>query len=185
MVDLRNRVAFAEGHVAGSFNFEVEGQLATYLAWMIPWGKPVSLLAESTEDIARAQRELARVGIDRPAAAAVGSPADWTSAQAPPASFARAAFADLAAARERGETPVVLDVRRDGERAGGWIEGSVTSPSTRSTSVFGRCPRARCGCTARAGCARRSPRPCSTPSAVRWWPSTTATPLPPTPASRS
>ncbi|MBD0424735.1 MBL fold metallo-hydrolase [Streptomyces sp. TRM S81-3] len=128
VVDLRNRVAFAEGHVAGSFNFEVEGQLATYLAWMIPWGKPVTLLAESAEDIARAQRELARVGIDRPAAAAVGSPADWTSEQAPPASFRRATFADLAAVREQGQDPVVMDVRRAGERAGGWIEGSVHIP---------------------------------------------------------
>ncbi|MFE5917656.1 rhodanese-like domain-containing protein [Streptomyces sp. NPDC056468] len=128
VVDLRNRLAFAEGHVAGSFNIEVEGQLATYLAWMIPWGKPVTLLAESAEDITRAQRELARVGIDRPAAAAVGAPADWTSEKAPPASFPRAAFADLAAARDRGESPVVLDVRRDGERAGGWIEGSVHIP---------------------------------------------------------
>ncbi|MGW9135382.1 rhodanese-like domain-containing protein [Streptomyces sp. NPDC055681] len=128
VVDLRNRVAFAEGHVAGSFNFEVEGQLATYLAWMIPWGKPVTLLAGSTEDIARAQRELARVGVDRPAAAAVGSPADWATGQEQLGSFPRAAFADLAAARERGKDVVVLDVRRAGERAGGWIEGSVHIP---------------------------------------------------------
>ncbi|MFD0034357.1 rhodanese-like domain-containing protein [Streptomyces sp. NPDC127172] len=128
VVDLRNRVAFSEGHVAGSFNFEVEGQLATYLAWMMPWGKPVTLLAETAEDVTRAQRELARVGIDRPAAAAVGSPADWTGNGAPLASFPRATFADLAAARGRGEQLVVLDVRRDGERFQGWIEGSVHIP---------------------------------------------------------
>jgi glyoxylase-like metal-dependent hydrolase (beta-lactamase superfamily II)/rhodanese-related sulfurtransferase len=128
VVDLRNRVAFAEGHVAGSFNFEVQGQLATYLAWMIPWGKSVTLLAGSAEELSLAQRELARVGIDRPAAAAVGSPADWVTGQEQMASFPRATFADLAAARERGENPLILDVRRDGERAGGWIEGSVHIP---------------------------------------------------------
>ncbi|MFB7936065.1 rhodanese-like domain-containing protein [Streptomyces sp. NPDC056049] len=128
VVDLRSRVAFAEGHVAGSFNFEVEGQLATYLAWMIPWGKPVTLLAGSAEELSRAQRELVRVGIDRPAAAAVGSPADWVTGQERTASFPRATFADLAASRERGRDLVVLDVRRDGERAGGWIEGSVHIP---------------------------------------------------------
>lgn len=38
VVDLRHRVAFADGHVSGAFNFEGEGQLATYLAWLIPWG---------------------------------------------------------------------------------------------------------------------------------------------------
>ncbi|MFG3660589.1 rhodanese-like domain-containing protein [Streptomyces sp. NPDC047706] len=128
VVDLRSRVAFAEWHVAGSFNFEGDGKLATYLAWLIPWGKPVTLLAGTPEQIAKAQRELVRVGIDRPAAAATGDPADWISAGEQPASFPRARFADLAEARERGDDVVVLDVRRDSERAGGFIDGSVHIP---------------------------------------------------------
>ncbi|MEU7250779.1 MBL fold metallo-hydrolase [Streptomyces sp. NPDC045251] len=128
VVDLRGRVAFAAGHVAGSFNFELDGQLATYLAWMIPWGKPVTLLAGSAADVARAQRELARVGIDRPAAAAVGSPADWVPDGARPAAFRRATFAELASARHEDAEVVVLDVRRDSERAHGWVEGSVHVP---------------------------------------------------------
>ncbi|MER6601397.1 MBL fold metallo-hydrolase [Streptomyces parvus] len=126
VVDLRNRVAFAEGHVAGSFNFEADGKLATYLAWMIPWGKPVTLLAESPAQLAAAQRELVRVGIDRPAAAATGGPEAWLRDGERPASFPRATFARLAA--EGTEEAVVLDVRRDSERAGGWIEGSVHIP---------------------------------------------------------
>ncbi|MET7290491.1 MBL fold metallo-hydrolase [Streptomyces sp. NPDC005573] len=128
VVDLRSRVAFAEGHVAGSFNFEGEGGLATYLAWLIPWGKPVTLLADTPELIAKAQRELVRVGIDRPAAAATGDPADWIRAGERLASFRRARFADLAGAREQGENLVVLDVRRASERAGGFIDGSVHIP---------------------------------------------------------
>ncbi|MEU3279789.1 MBL fold metallo-hydrolase [Streptomyces antibioticus] len=125
VVDLRSRVAFAEGHLAGSFNFEAEGQLATYLAWLIPWGKPVTLLAESPEQIAAAQRELVRVGIDRPAAAADGGPADWVRAGETPASFPQGTFADLAG---RAADVVVLDVRRSSERAGGYVEGSVHIP---------------------------------------------------------
>lgn len=126
VVDLRNRVAFAEGHLAGSFNFEAEGKIATYLAWMIPWGKPVTLLAESAAQLAAAQRELVRVGIDRPAAAATGTPRDWIADGDGPRSFPRATFADLAA---RDPYPdVVLDVRRDSERAKGWIRGSTHIP---------------------------------------------------------
>ncbi|MGW2080896.1 rhodanese-like domain-containing protein [Streptomyces sp. NPDC001939] len=129
VVDLRNRVAFAQGHVAGSFNFEADGKIATYLAWMIPWGKPVTLLAETPQQLADAQRELVRVGIDHPAAAATGSPSDWLRPGELPASFRRAAFADLAAELSRAEVPpVVLDVRRDSERAGGYVEGSVHIP---------------------------------------------------------
>ncbi|MCQ4205711.1 rhodanese-like domain-containing protein [Streptomyces longispororuber] len=126
VVDLRNRVAFAEGHVAGSFNFDADGKIATYLAWMIPWGKPVTLLAESPEQLAAAQRELVRVGIDRPAAAATGAPRAWVPAGAELASFPRSTFAGLAG-RDTART-VVLDVRRDSERAAGHIEGSVHIP---------------------------------------------------------
>ncbi|MFC9114462.1 MULTISPECIES: MBL fold metallo-hydrolase [Streptomyces] len=128
VVDLRSRMAFAEGHVAGSFNFEGEGKLATYLAWLIPWGKPVTLLAETPEQVADAQRKLARVGIDRPAAAATGDPAGWVREGEHLVSFPRARFADLADARRRGDDVVVLDVRRDSERAGGHIDGSVHIP---------------------------------------------------------
>ncbi|MGV9273433.1 MBL fold metallo-hydrolase [Streptomyces griseosporeus] len=128
VVDLRSRMAFAEGHVAGSFNFEGEDKLATYLAWLIPWGKPVTLLADTPEQIAAAQRELARVGIDRPAAAATGDPAHWIREGEKLAAFRRARFADLADIRERGDDVVVLDVRRHSERAGGHIDGSVHIP---------------------------------------------------------
>ncbi len=139
VVDLRSRVAFAEGHVAGSLNFEAEGQLATYLAWLLPWGKPVTLLAETPAQLADAQRELVRVGIDRPAAGATGSPTDWTRPHERPRTFPRGTFADLAAVQVAAARPpaaqlapqdgvVVLDVRRDSERDAGWIKGSVHIP---------------------------------------------------------
>ncbi|MGA5007422.1 MBL fold metallo-hydrolase [Streptomyces koyangensis] len=136
VVDLRHRVAFAEGHVPGTYNFEADGQLATYLAWLIPWGKPVTLLAESPAQLAEAQRELVRVGIDRPAAAATGGPADWLPPGTAPASFRRATFAELA-----GERPAaVLDVRRDSERAGRRIEGSLHIPLHTLAGRLGELP---------------------------------------------
>ncbi|MEU5715837.1 MBL fold metallo-hydrolase [Streptomyces sp. NPDC020403] len=128
VVDLRSRTAFSQGHVAGTYNFEADGKLATYLAWLIPWGKPVTLLAESAGQLADAQRELVRVGIERPAAAATGEPSHWVRAGENLRSFPRADFAALTNARERGEDVVVLDVRRDSERADGYVRGSVHIP---------------------------------------------------------
>ena len=125
IVDLRDRIAFADGHVAGSLNFELGGQPALYLAWLIPWGRPVTLLAETPEQIAEAQRELVRVGIDRPTAAATGRPAEWADGLS---SYARRDFAALAAARDAGDEPVVLDVRRNSERAQGAVRDSVHIP---------------------------------------------------------
>ena len=66
------------------------GQLATYLGWLIPWGTPVTLLGDSQEQVAEAQRELVRIGIDRPAAAATGTPQEWTDE--PLDRFERATF---------------------------------------------------------------------------------------------
>ncbi|MGY1704780.1 rhodanese-like domain-containing protein [Geodermatophilus sp. SYSU D00697] len=127
VVDLRNRTAFAAGHVAGTLNFGLDGQFVTYLAWLLPWGTPITLLGESAEDVAEAQRELARVGIDRPAAMATGGPDDWAGG-APLRSYRTATFADLAAQSAHDPGTAVLDVRRDQERAGGFIDGSVHIP---------------------------------------------------------
>ncbi|MET9901169.1 MBL fold metallo-hydrolase [Streptomyces sp. NPDC006446] len=128
VVDLRSRLAFAAGHVSGAVNVEADGQLAVYLAWLLPWGRPVTLLAESPEQLAHAQRELASVGVDRPAAAAIGSPDDWVREGERPRTFRRAGFAELAEAYAVPGRAVILDVRRDSERAGGHIAGSVHIP---------------------------------------------------------
>ena len=127
VVDLRTRTAFAAGHVAGTVNLGLDGSFVTYLGWLLPWGTPVTLLGAEAEDVAVAQRELVRIGIDRPAAMATGTPEDWTGAR-PLERFRTAGFADLARELEEGRTPVVLDVRRRQERAGAHLPGSVHIP---------------------------------------------------------
>jgi hydroxyacylglutathione hydrolase len=126
VVDLRHRRAFAKGHLQGSFNFGLDGNLATYLGWLMPWGAPLTLLGESAKQVGEAQRELVRIGIDRPSAAATGTPEEWTAGQRP-ASFDRASFADLAAARRDGDV-VILDVRRNQEWAASHIPEAVHIP---------------------------------------------------------
>lgn len=129
VVDLRDRVAFAAGFLPGSLSFPLDGSFVTYLGWLIPRGAPVTLIGETPEDVALAQRELVRIGIDRPAAAATGSPGDWAAKQ-PLASLRLATFDGLAAAMERrgDAVPVVLDVRRRLEWDEGHIEGAVHIP---------------------------------------------------------
>ncbi|MEV0899505.1 MBL fold metallo-hydrolase [Actinoplanes sp. NPDC049802] len=126
VVDLRNRVAFAAGHVAGTLNFGSDGSFATYLGWLIPWGTPLTLLAETPEQVTEAQRELVRIGIDRPAAHATGHPGTWAGDH-DLASFPRATFADLAQVRHH-RLVVILDTRRTLEAAEARIDGAVHIP---------------------------------------------------------
>lgn len=127
VVDLRDGTAFAAGHLRGSINVGLGGQFVTYLGWLMPHGTQVTLLGATADDVAAAQRELVRIGIDRPAAMATGTPADWSGA-APLGAFRRATFDQLAEALKSGPAPVVLDVRRNSERAAAHIAGSVHIP---------------------------------------------------------
>jgi hydroxyacylglutathione hydrolase len=126
VVDLRARRAFAAGHVAGTLSFDLDGSFSTYLGWLIPWGTPLTLLGHTPEQVAEAQRELVRIGIDRPAAAATGNPGDWADGRAL-RSYPVADFADLAAVR-RHRGVVILDVRRDQEWDDSHISGAVHVP---------------------------------------------------------
>ena len=147
VVDLRDRVAFCAGFVPGSVSFPVDGSFATYLGWVLPWGTPVTLLGQSLEQVARAQRELARIGIDRLAAAA-GPPEQWSDGR-PLARLRRATFGDLAAAAGRDGGPggpggtgrlVVLDVRRRLEWADGHVAGAVHIPFSELPARAGELP---------------------------------------------
>jgi hydroxyacylglutathione hydrolase len=128
VVDLRDRIAFAAGHVPGTFSIPLDQRFSTYLGWMIPWGTPLTLLGDSPEQVAQAQRELARIGIDRLAAAATGRPETWAGERGV-ASMRLAKFGDLAAAMGAGHgRPAVLDVRRRLEWEDSHIAGAVHIP---------------------------------------------------------
>lgn len=109
VVDLRDRTVFAAGHVAGTFSFAISDGIATYLGWLIPWNTPLTLLGQTTEQVAAAQRELTRIGIDRPQGAATGEPEAWSGGR-PLRSYPVACFADLQEVRHHRQV-LILDVR--------------------------------------------------------------------------
>lgn len=127
LVDLRTRTAFCAGHLPGTVNLGLDGNFVTYLGWLLPWGTPVTLLGETLDQVAEAQRDLVRIGIDRPAAQATGRPEDWAGNQ-PLATVPTASFADLRRAMVDDPAPLVLDVRRHDERKGWHLLGSLHIP---------------------------------------------------------
>ena len=126
VVDLRTRTAYASAHLSGSVGIELGPQFSTYLGWLIPWDSPLTLIGESAEQVQAAQRQLVRIGIERPDAAAIGTTAELSTDPTELGTYDVATFADLAAA-DRDEF-TVLDTRRDDERRAGAIPGSVHIP---------------------------------------------------------
>jgi hydroxyacylglutathione hydrolase len=152
VVDLRSKSAFAAEHLAGSIGIGLGQHFATYLGWLIPWGTPLTLIADTAEQITAAQRQLVRIGIDRPRGAAVGSPKDL-AIDGEVRSYPTATFEDLA----RESDAVVLDVRRDDERVTGHIPGSLHIPLQELAQRTGDVPDRRlwvhCASGYRAGIA--------------------------------
>jgi len=64
VVDLRDRTAYAASHVHGSVGIALGNQFSTYVGWLMPWGTPLSLIGDSADQVADAQRMLVRIGVD-------------------------------------------------------------------------------------------------------------------------
>jgi glyoxylase-like metal-dependent hydrolase (beta-lactamase superfamily II)/rhodanese-related sulfurtransferase len=132
VVDLRDRTAYAASHVHGSVGVALGQQFSTYLGWLMPWGTPLTLIGESAEQVADAQRMLVRIGIDELQGSATGT-ADQLSAGAPTSSYPRRTFAEIPgvlveAASATDDDAVFLDVRRDDEYATAFIPGAAHVP---------------------------------------------------------
>ncbi|HET7016958.1 MAG TPA: MBL fold metallo-hydrolase [Streptosporangiaceae bacterium] len=138
VVDLRSRVAFGAGHVRGTRSFELSDSLATYLGWLIPWGAPLTLIGPTEDDVAAAQRDLARIGIDKVAASGVGGLAEVAGSE-PLASYEVTNFAGYQAASREREL-VLLDVRRDSEWDAARIPGAFHIPLHELEARIGEVP---------------------------------------------
>lgn len=147
VVDLRDRRAYAADHMAGSVGIELGQQFSTYLGWLAPWGAPLTLIGESQEQIADAQRQLVRIGIDQLAGAAAGDLDDIAGA-ADRAHYPRVTFANLSA---KAPQDIVLDVRRADERTGGYIAGSAHVPLHRLLLDLPQLPAGRLWVHCRSG----------------------------------
>jgi hydroxyacylglutathione hydrolase len=126
VVDLRARTAFAAGHLDGSLGFELSTSFVTYLGWLYQWGAPLTLIGETSDQIAEATRELARIGIDKPSGSAVGE-IHSLAGEKELRSYEVSDFDGLLAATDE-RALVVLDARQHSEYSEGHIEGAINIP---------------------------------------------------------
>lgn len=128
VVDLRSREVFSQGHIPGAVNFDVDGAFINYLAWMMPWGTPLTLVGSTPEQVEEAMRELVRVGIDTPKMQAVGDPALWLPEGKSPATMRRVNFDTMKVEWDNNPHAVVVDTRQIKEWEAGHVQGAVFIP---------------------------------------------------------
>ena len=124
VVDLRSRRAFAAEHLVGTISIELDDSASTYLGWLVPWGTPVTLIGETAEDVARFQRHLTRIGIDRPAGRADSD----TALQGPTGRYPAVDFAEARRWLDDDPDAVLVDTRRQLEWEDGHVDGAVHLP---------------------------------------------------------
>ncbi|ULE31400.1 MBL fold metallo-hydrolase [Mycobacterium sp. IDR2000157661] len=126
VVDLRNRTAFAAGHLDGTLAFELSDSFVNYLGWLYRWGAPLTLIGDDKAQILDARRELVRIGVDNVTGSAVGDVSDLSDG-VPLRSYRVADFKALAGVLE-DDGLVVLDVRQEGEYDDSHIPRAVNIP---------------------------------------------------------
>jgi hydroxyacylglutathione hydrolase len=123
VVDLRSRDSYIQGHLPGSLSFGLDGSFATYFGWIFPYEDKLILLSDKKEDITTAQRELVRIGIDRPAGALVSDLNDTAGL----VKNKEVKFKDVPEGLKNPGV-LVLDARRNSERHASYIEGTTHIP---------------------------------------------------------
>src|SRR5919198_371692 len=135
VVDLRDPGAYGEGHVPGAINVWVESpQFAERVAWAIPAGGPLLLLAPGPSDLERAVQALARVGVDEVTGYLQWGMIEWKSEGLPVETVPQITVHDLLEWLEEGRDLAVIDVREPFEWLEGHIEGAIHLPMMESVA---------------------------------------------------
>ncbi len=129
VVDTRNTIEFAAGHVPGSVHIALSGQYASWAARILGLDNTIVIVSEDAEQVNESRMRLARVGIEKVAGYLHNGVIGWAEAGLELDSLPQITVTDLhELCDSEPETVAVLDVREAGERESGVIEGSHWIP---------------------------------------------------------
>ena len=117
VLDVRHGKQFGAGHIPNSYGIRVDAPLTTWAGWLIPFGSRIVLVAESTEQIVEATRQLIRIGYD----ALVGRLEGGIEAWAREYTVETIPAVSAEELRERLDEVLLIDVRQRSE----WDEGHI------------------------------------------------------------
>src|SRR2546430_2131476 len=135
VVDLRDPGTYGESHIPGALNVWIDSpQFAERVAWAVPTGVPLLLLAPGPSDLERAVQALSRVGVDEVAGFLQWGMIEWKSGGFPLETVPQISVHDLLESLEEGRDLAVIDVREPFEWLDGHIEGAIHLPMMESVA---------------------------------------------------
>jgi rhodanese-related sulfurtransferase len=125
VVDIRSIHDYARGHIPGVFHVELRPAFGSWVGWVVPFGTPVILVAETKLVLEYAVRQLIRIGYDDLIGHLDGGMEAWIGAGLPIETTAKLTMRELRERLQQGEPLVVLDVRQAHEWQTGHVPGAV------------------------------------------------------------
>lgn len=142
VLDVREPVEFAAGHLKGSINIGLGGQYATWAGTVLDREKPIVIIAEPGREAEAAMR-LGRIGFDHVKGYLKGGMAALADFQEQVARTERVGVLIAAEELAAQDAPVVLDVRTAKEWSEKHIAGSVNLPLNHLQERMTEVPRGR------------------------------------------
>lgn len=139
-VDTRPPEAFAAGHIPAAYGIPFGPACGVWVGAVVPFAKPLVLVAESAESQLELVRQLVRIGYDELRGYLEGSMAAWREAGLP---VSTTPTLNIDEVRHRQDELLILDVRQEDEWAAGHIPGALHIPLGKLPGRLGELPRTR------------------------------------------
>jgi hydroxyacylglutathione hydrolase len=127
LIDGRGRRAFAQEHIPGAFNIELDESFGTYVGWLLPFDKPLMLQIEDQAGRNDAVTQLIRIGYEQLRGYLDGGVDAWKLAGFPTSGFEGISVGEMRRRWQRdtnNNRVALLDVRDDIEWSSGHIPGA-------------------------------------------------------------
>lgn len=144
VLDVRTKEAFAAAHLPGSVNIPHGPNLPTWAGWVLPYDRPLVIVADDTADVPEVVTHLIRVGFDNIEGYLEDGIHAWQDHGYEISQLESISVRELAARLKDGsQRPFVLDVRTETEWEGGHIEGARHIHGGLLQERFGEVPKDR------------------------------------------
>jgi glyoxylase-like metal-dependent hydrolase (beta-lactamase superfamily II)/rhodanese-related sulfurtransferase len=140
ILDVRPAYEFSAGHVPGSLNIGLGGQLASWAGTLIPMGTRIVIVAAADDQVDEAVMRLARVGIETVVGYLGGGINAWRQAGLGMGHITQISVNDLHSLIEKDSELQIVDVRRAPEYAGGHVPHAVHAPLSTLQSTVSSLP---------------------------------------------